>query len=130
MKKNILLIMTGLCDLIIGIGPWTVFRICDSTEKVMKCTYSSRVATGISVVILFNVLIMLLNKDNGKSVSLHVNNILLSIFVVCVDTILIGGCSVATMRCQQITFPIVHIVSVIIVVLSVCQILINAKEKE
>ena len=111
MKKKILLIMTCFSSLIMCIGPWTIFRVCGSIEKTMKCTFTSRVTTGLSIIMMINILVMLLKKDNFKDNLLHVNNIMMSVLTILLTTVLIGGCSVVTMPCRRVTFPMINFIA-------------------
>ena len=108
------------------VGPYSIFRVCDSSEKIMRCTYSSRIIVCIGILVIINQCISLFEKrKNGIP---YINTFLLSIFAIIVPAYMIGGCEMKTMRCQVVSFPMVYVVSVILLLCSVIQLVNSRKE--
>lgn len=101
-----------LCLILIA-GPYTIFKVCDTSVHVMKCTYSCRIILLFSVLSIINEIYLLAKNNfyNGKILVFH--NLLFHFIMIIVPSFVIGGCDINTMRCQKITFPMIYAVSVI-----------------
>lgn len=126
LREKILSVVSVLCGLMLIIGPYSIFRVCDSGEKIMRCTYSSRIIVCIGILVIINQFISLVGKR--KNYVPYINTFLLSIFAILVPSNLIGGCEMKTMRCQVTSFPMVYVVSVILLLCSIIQLLNSRKE--
>lgn len=120
MKK--IRVVFGLINLISGIlliiGPQTLFKVCESTEKVMKCYWSTRALIGIGILFIVFALLIFIFKSLGEQKVLSIINIFYGVVAILIPKILIGGCKAATMNCLSLTFPAVYLISSFIIVVS------------
>jgi hypothetical protein len=69
--KKILNIANVVFGVLLGIGPWTIFKVCDSSEMVMRCTYSSRMITLFGILIaLFGTFSIFTSLNKEKTANL------------------------------------------------------------
>jgi cytochrome bd-type quinol oxidase subunit 2 len=104
-------LISSAVDLILGlllaIGPWTLFKVCGTAEKVMKCHYSAQAVTVLGVVLILFGLIRLL-LDNRKKLSSAANSIVVYAAAIAVPAFVIGGCANSAMHCQKVAFPCIY----------------------
>lgn len=124
MIKNNMRIMkcfTTLSGILLGIGPLMLFKVCDSSEKIMKCTYTSRIELLFGIMLVFSSLLELLSKKTTWKYP--VMNLVLWINSVLVPAIVIGGCAKKEMRCQMITFPCIYLIAAINIIINIISII-------
>ncbi len=126
--KKIVGALIGFCGLVLCVGINTAFKVCDSMDKVMKCTYSSRIITALGAIIIVNALFMIHDKAENINSFIRVNTMLLSALVILVPSKLIGGCAKMDMRCQQITFPFVYAIAICIEILCFISLFIGKRK--
>lgn len=120
MKRRVLdslpLIALGL---VIALGPQLFFKVCDTSEKVMKCFWTGRTELGIGVVIAILGLLLLVFRSPSVRLGLVIGVFLVSILSVLVPTVLIGVCGMATMQCRVHTLPSLIVSGILTAVVSV-----------
>lgn len=109
-------ILTGV---LLAIGPYTLFRVCDTSEKIMKCWWSVRAETAIGILIIFAGILSWILKNKEARVALNLNNIATGIIAILIPSWLIGGCAKETMLCRSLTFPAVYIISTVIILFNI-----------
>lgn len=128
MKKRI---GFAIVDFIIGVllivGPKTLFKVCDTSEMVMKCHWSSRAVIGVGILyILLSVLIVVF-KQQGEQILLGILTIALGIIAILIPSVLIGGCSNSMMNCQSLTFPVIYLLAAISIVAAIIYLIYSVK---
>lgn len=114
LKLNIVNVILGI---LLAVGPYTLFAVCDTKEKVMRCMYSCRTVTLFGIlIILFGILNIFTSLKNEKYSSVIV--CVIYIFSLLVPKEIIGGCEMMDMRCQTVTFPVIYVVSLMGIVLN------------
>lgn len=115
LATGIPLIVLGL---LIAIGPYTLFKVCDHTEKIMKCYWTARAEIGIGVLIAIAGILIIAFKSRQASISISILNVFTSIVAILVPAVLIGGCGMKTMACRASTFPVLYVLSSISIIIS------------
>ncbi|NLK94221.1 MAG: DUF4418 family protein [Clostridiales bacterium] len=122
-----------ICGVLLIIGPQTLFKVCESTEKVMKCYWSTRALIGIGILIVVSALLIFIFKDLGEQKVLSILNIFYGLVAILIPKILIGGCKAVTMKCVSLTFPAVYLISSSIIIFSLAYLIylikVNKNEK-
>lgn len=108
-----------LMGLALAIGPYTLFRVCDTSEKVMKCWWSVRAETAIGVLLIFAGILIWVLKNKEALYALNLNNIATGIVAILIPSKLIGGCGKEMMACRSVTFPSIYIISGIVILFSI-----------
>lgn len=107
--KNRLITGIGaiLFGLLISIGPKTIFKVCAAKPDGtwMKCHWTVQADLGVGLLIAALGVLLLIFSSESTRLGLSIAIALAGILVLLFPTALIGGCSVATMNCQRITFP-------------------------
>ena len=109
-------LLSSLLDIILGLalssGPWTLFKVCGTAEKVMKCHYSAQAVTVIGVMLIIFGLIRLL-FENRKKLSSALYSIVAYAAAIAVPAFVIGGCANSAMHCQKVAFPCIYAISAV-----------------
>lgn len=112
-------LFTGICALISGllvaIGPNTVFRICAAKPdgSWMKCHWAGQSELGVGLLIVVLGVFLLIFESQQTRLGLSIAVTFAGVLVVLLPTVLIGGCSMATMNCQRITFPALTVIGIL-----------------
>ena len=115
-------LISSIIDIILGlalsIGPWTLFKVCGTAEKVMRCHYSAQAVTVIGVMLIIFGLIRLL-FENRKKLSSSLNSIVAYAAAIAVPAFVIGGCANSAMHCQKVAFPCIYAICAVGIIVQV-----------
>lgn len=118
MNQKIIAIGTLLCAVLLGVGPWTVFKACEPTpEKVMKCHWACVAVIPIALLLGVTALMELVAKDSSCKKALSAVGVTAIIGVILLPSVLIGGCMKPEMPCNVLAFPCIYAISAIGLVL-------------
>ena len=118
---NVVSITSGL---LLCVGPYTVFKSCETTEKMMRCAYSVRMEFLIGGLIILISVISLFECNTWKYYFL---NVLVWCYGIIIPAFVIGGCANSDMRCQSVTFPLFYIISIANIVLSILGLMVDRR---
>ena len=104
-------------------GPHTLFKVCDTTEKIMKCWWSTRAEAAIGGLIVFSGIILLFLKSKDALQTINLSNIAAGIAGILIPSVLIGGCGKVTMPCRSLTFPAIYVISAVIILFSIANLI-------
>ena len=131
-KKNI-----GIIDIILVIvevlfltGVLTVFKACGPKDdgSWMTCHWAGQAAIGVAVVLLIIAIVHMIVPAAKVKLGLALAIIPVSILVAVIPGCLINLCMMDTMRCHTVMRPFIIIMSVITIILSVIDILVQRKK--
>lgn len=108
-----------IMGILLAVGPYTLFHVCDTSEKVMKCWWSVRAETAIGGLLIFAGILILLLKSKEIRFAINLNTIGTGVVAILIPSKLIGGCAKETMLCRSLTFPSIYIISVAVIVFSI-----------
>lgn len=117
MKNKIvsaLILVIGAILLIIG--PKTIFKVCDATEKQMKCYWTTRAEIGIAIVLVAAAILTVLAKEAKELQAISKLTIAINLVGILLPAVLIGGCSNKMMACQTTTFPAFYLIHGVLIV--------------
>jgi hypothetical protein len=134
MKRNILIgSAIAILGLLLIFGPKFLFKACsvhDYGDAPPHCFYSIRAELGVGIIIVALGICFILLSDLKIQQGLTVGLFFMGIIALFIPTLLIGGCAVKTMRCHTTAFPLLIIISSIVLAGAVLNmVLINRKIK-
>ena len=109
-------LISSLVDIVLGlllsIGPWTLFKVCGTAEKVMKCHYSAQAVTVLGVLLIIIGIVRLI-IDRKPNFSSYIISIATYLATIAIPAFVIGGCKNPEMHCQKVAFPCIYAICVI-----------------
>lgn len=108
-----------IMGVLLASGPYTLFQVCDTSEKIMKCWWSVRAETGIGALLIFSGILILVLKSKEALYAINLYNIVIGIVAIVIPNVLIGGCGKETMPCRSLTFPSIYIISAVVILFSI-----------
>ncbi len=117
MKNKLLISITlMITGVFLAIGPQTIIKVCDWSDRKMKCYWSSRAEIGIGLIMIaLGVLYLLLEQWQAK-IAISILGITTGIIAILIPTILVGGCADERMMCQSLSFPAIYLISVVAII--------------
>jgi hypothetical protein len=121
MKKQLIFgIPVAAIGLLLAIGPYTLFPVCEAMgDMVMKCFWTRRVELGIGVLIAVLGALSLVFKSSQIRLGLGIAVFLNGILALLIPTALIGVCDHAHASCRILTLPALLVLSSILLLISV-----------
>lgn len=115
MKKRYL---TALIYLIGGVllwfGPKTLFQVCDTSDKVMKCYWVTQGEVGIAIILLAAGVFVALTNSKEQQLGIYKLILIVNLVGVLIPSVLIGGCANQMMLCQKVTFPVFYLIHAVL----------------
>lgn len=105
-----------ILGILIAIGPWTIFAVCDSTT--MKCHYTAEAELVMGAMIALLGLLLVFVKSAETKIVIGIGEMGLGIFAVLISTTLIGMCPASSMECHLLAEPMLKILGTAVVILS------------
>jgi hypothetical protein len=121
MKKGIIIgSITIVLGLLIAFGPQILFKVCAHGEGGFPlCHWSARAEIGMGLLIAALGICLIVFPDSKTQQGLTIGIFLSGIIALSIPNVLIGGCSVMTMDCRKIAFPILSLICIITLIGSV-----------
>ena len=119
MKKNLVFSITLLLlAVLVAAAPYSFAKVCDASEKVMKCHWTARAELflGISTAIL--ALLRLCGNSKYLRLGLDAGIIANAAGVILFPTLLIGVCGMPSMPCHSVTQPTLIVLGVLLLAVS------------
>ncbi len=126
MKK---IYISGLLYIIIGlliaIGPFTIFHVCDAhdADMIMKCHWTATAELGQGIAISILGLILLIQKEYNSRLTANLSLAVNGALAYLIPNVLIGVCDGAHMRCHAVARPALSVLSALIVAIAVINII-------
>jgi len=108
--------------LLISLGPLLLFKTCAyccCLDEVPVCHYAARAELGTGIIIVVLGICFFVFPDPKTRLGLTVGIFFSGIIALLIPHLLIGGCDEKTMTCHMVTYPILTLISVLVLVLSV-----------
>jgi len=102
--------------LLIAVGPQTLFKVCTSEASTMKCYWTSRGEIGVGVLFLFNAVIALVFKERQNQRLISIFGFGAGILALALPLYLIGGCGNSKMPCNTTAFPVIYLLTGLVLV--------------
>jgi hypothetical protein len=117
--------------LLIALGPQFLFKVCPVVDGMyMKCHWSARAEIGIGGPLIAGLGIALLFFANPKiRLGLSVGIFLSGVLALLIPHALIGGCTMHSMACRKVTFPVITVISILLLIAAVLNGLYLARRK-
>jgi hypothetical protein len=111
MKNRLIIgIVITLLGLLLAVGTQTIFPVCEAGEKIMKCFWTGRAASGIGGVIAVVGVLLLVFGNKRTRIGLLLALIPIGIYAVLIPNVLIGVCGGAHMNCRALALPAITII--------------------
>lgn len=115
--------------ILLMVGPYILFPVCGTAEKIMKCFWATRAVNTVGGMIAFFGIVLLLLKAKDSFIAVNLCSIAAGIAAILLPSVLIGGCAKDTMPCQALTFPAVYLISAVVVLFSIGNLIYLKKAK-
>ncbi len=114
-------IIIGLIDLIagllVGIGPHTIFSVCEAMEgSYMKCHWTAQAESAIGIGIAILGVLLLFITDKKISIGVQLAVIVNFVEGLIIANYLIGVCGKSHMVCRSLTLPAINVISGVAIV--------------
>ena len=131
MKKQntIFAIIIFALGLLTALAPFTFAKVCDTSEKIMKCHWTGRVEffLGLSVAVLG--IIKFFSQKSEFQLGINFGVLTNAIGILLVPTIIIGVCGMKSMHCHAVTQPVLIILGILTIVATLIQSIIVWKKR-
>ncbi|MDR0877983.1 MAG: DUF4418 family protein [Treponema sp.] len=120
MKQRLIFgIFFALIGLLIAIGPYTLFPVCESMgTMIMKCFWTRRAELGIGLLIAILGILTILFKSPQIRLGLGIGVFLNGALALLIPTALIGVCADPHEPCRLLTLPSLSVLSGILIALA------------
>jgi hypothetical protein len=120
MKNRLIIgIVITLLGLLLAVGTQTIFPVCEAGDKIMKCFWTGRAATGIGGVITVIGIRLLLFGNKRTRIGLLLALVPIGIYAVLIPNLLIGVCGGAHMNCRALALPAITIIGATVIVFAI-----------
>jgi hypothetical protein len=119
MKKIICGIVVVVLGLLIAFGPQFLFKVCAHGEDgYPHCHWSAQAEIGLGLLIAALGACMIVFTDPKTHLGLLIGTFLAGIIALFIPHTLIGGCGMMSMACRKTAFPVITLISVILLIYS------------
>lgn len=116
-------IVSSIIYLVYGVllaaGPHTLFAVCEQGENMMRCGWTARVETAIGIFIIYLAVVNFLNTEKNSRFWLGLGFIGAILLAIAIPAVVVGGCKMADMQCRAVTFPVIYVLSGLVLVFSI-----------
>jgi hypothetical protein len=111
--------------LLVALGPYFLFTVCNATEENFpRCHWSAQAEIGAGILIIALGICVLLFLDEPKTrLGLSIGIFFTAIVALLIPHVLIGGCSMMSMRCRRVTFPALSIICIVLLLVTISNII-------
>jgi hypothetical protein len=113
---GIVLLVFGI---LIAVGPWTIFPVCEYGNTTMKCHYTADAEIVVGVMIALLGLLLVFVKSNETRIVIGIAEVGLGVFAVLLVTSLTGMCPSSTMECHILAEPMLKILGALVAILGI-----------
>jgi xanthine/uracil permease len=120
LKKSIITgSVIAVLGLLISLGPQFLFKVCSGEDTVPKCQWTAQAEIGLGMLIAALGLCLIVFNDEPKTqLGILIGIFFSSIIVLFIPHVLIGGCTMMTMACRRVAFPVITVIAVILLITS------------
>jgi hypothetical protein len=116
--------------LLIALGPQFLFKVCPVMgNMIMKCHWSAQAEIGIGALIAALGIALIVFANPKTRLGLTIGIFLSAVLALLIPHTLIGGCVNHTMPCRKITFPVLTVISILLLIGTVLNTLYLARKK-
>lgn len=115
-----------IAGVFLAVGPHTLFRVCDTSEKIMKCWWATVAVNVLGGLIAIGGVITLLT---GAVSAVNLYSTAAGVAAILIPSVLIGGCSKETMACRALTFPAVYFISAAVILFGIGSLIYSRHKK-
>lgn len=130
-KKSIPELITTILSAGLFVGSFTFLNTCGPKDdgSFMTCHYAGNVIKALSLVILIQAVLALINFKNTRA-GLNISNLLVSVVCLLVPGHLVATCMMNDMRCNLYTKPGVTVICIIIAAVTLISSVMNLIKKD
>lgn len=114
---------------LIAIGPQTFFKVCDTTEKMMKCHWTAQAELGVGALIAVLGILILVIASRQIRIGITIGIVLNGILTILIPNALIGVCKSNHMHCHALTLPALTLLGIVTVVVGIVNIIYLSKKE-
>lgn len=119
MKKNLVFSITLLLlAVLVATAPYSFAKVCDVSEKVMKCHWTARAELFLGISTALLALLRLCGNSKYLRLGLDAGIIANAAGIILFPTLLIGVCGMPSMHCHSVTQPTLIVLGVLLLAVS------------
>ncbi|OPY30992.1 MAG: hypothetical protein A4E32_01974 [Methanomassiliicoccales archaeon PtaU1.Bin124] len=115
----IIAILLSIIGILIALGPWTIFPVCDSGASTMICHYTAEAEIIIGSLVVLAAVPLVFLKRAESIIVIGLMEAALGVWTILVPTALLGLCKPSFMECQTIGGPALTLWGIITILLSI-----------
>lgn len=116
--------------LLIAVGPQTIFKVCENSTTPMRCTYSASAEIGIGLLGVLLGVLMWFTRTRREGALLCVAGMGLATLAGAVPLVLIGGCKNPKMPCVMLSFPIIYLLTGLVLLYLAVTLFLQLRKKD
>jgi hypothetical protein len=106
-----------ILGLLIALGPRFLFKVCPTTAgMIMKCHWSARAEIGVGALIAALGVALAVFANPKTRLGLIVGVFLSGVLALLVPHVLVGGCPMPSMSCRKTAFPVITVVTILLLI--------------
>lgn len=130
MKKNLVFsIVLLLLAALVAAAPYSFAKVCELSEKVMKCHWTARAELFLGISTALLALLRFCGKSKQLRLGLDAGIIANAAGVILFPTLLIGVCGMPSMHCHSVTQPTLIVLGVLLLAVTALDIALSLRSK-
>jgi hypothetical protein len=121
---SIILVILGI---LMAVGPWTIFPVCNNGASTMVCHYTAEAEIVVGSLVTLLGLLLFLIKRSETLLIVGIAEAALGIWAILIPTYLIGICKGVSMECETVGGPVLVVLGGLTFLLSLFLILKGRK---
>jgi hypothetical protein len=107
--------VTVALGLLVAFGPQFIFKVCTYMDDAYpRCHWSAQGEIGIGMIIAALGAALLLFADRNIRFGITLGIFFASIIALSIPHVLIGGCAMMSMDCRRVAFPVLSVISILL----------------
>lgn len=110
-----------IVSILLCLGPVTLFKVCDVEKSPMKCYFSAKAVTAVSIILIVASIIYFFTKTVREKIIINILTAVTCTVIILIPALIIGGCKMKTMACQAAAFPAYYVLAGILVGIAIIE---------
>lgn len=130
MKKNLVFSITLLLlAVLVAAAPYSFAKVCDVSEKVMKCHWTARAELFLGISTALLALLRFCGNSKYLRLGLDAGIIANAAGIILFPTLLIGVCGMPSMHCHSVTQPTLIVLGILLLAVSAVDTVLSLRSR-